>query len=187
MRRHTNGGNKMENVLKFYHNDEETLEEEIIEVEEIVGEDETPQEKLFTQAAMEKIIGERLARDRKKAAEEAEKQRLLDEAKYKELYEASEAKAKALQEEADAERLERKKAEIIMAAGYDAKQVAFVQSILKGDDEAALLEALEVIKLNIPPTTVGRDPGLGNHERQTPEPKKDSEYGKELFDRIKRK
>lgn len=156
--------------------------------------DETPDdskggEKLFTQADIEKIIGERLVRERKQAQEKADKERLLEDEKYKDLYEKSEQEKADLLSQVENEKIDRKKTELIVAAGYDPKQFDFIRSILHGNDEAELIAALDVVKENVPPVSDPgyADPSLGNGFRAKPTPKKDSEYGKELYDRIRKK
>ena len=147
----------------------------------------TPEEKKFSQADVERMIGERLARDRKKREEEAEQQRLLDEQKYKELYEQSQAKQAELETQIRQAELDRTKTELVVGAGYAPEKVEFIKSILHGDDTESLTAALDVLKANFPPTPAHVDPNAGNGHRNEPAPVKDTEYGKSLYDRIKRK
>lgn len=144
-------------------------------------------EKKFTQADLERMIGERLARDRKKQSEESEKQRLLDEAKYKELYEASEAEKVAMQTEIANAQADQLKTNLIVAAGYPVDKVEFIKSIVSGSDEAEIIAALDIVMKNVPPTPSYVDPNPGNGHRVPPTPQADSDYGKSLYDRIKKK
>lgn len=143
-----------------------------------------PEEKKFSQADVERMIGERLARDRKVREDEAEKQRLLDDEKYKDLYEKSEADKQALLDKIKQAETDRLKTELVVGAGYPTEKVDFIKSILHGEDAESLAAALDVLKTNFPPQPTYGDPNAGNGHRQDPAPIKDTEYGKSLYDRI---
>ena len=133
--------------------------------------------KTFTQEELDRILAERLARDRKKREEEAEAKRLEEEGKYKELYEATQKQLVAT-----------KKAELLKDAGYTKEQADLFVNLVTGETDEELTASVEKLKEANPPVQRDYvDPSTGNSRKQEP-PKKDaSEAGKTLFQRLKEK
>lgn len=133
--------------------------------------------KTFTQEELDRIIADRLARERKKQKEKAEQERLKEEGKYKELYEKTQQALIAT-----------KKAALLKDAGYTEEQVELFTNLLQGETDEELTASLEKLKAANPPFKRNYvDPSEGNGRKQTP-PKKDAEEaGKTLFQRLKEK
>lgn len=153
----------------------------------------TPNEggqKLFTQEDVERIIKERLARERRKAEEkaeqarkEAERKALEEQQKYKELYEALLQDLQAEKQHA----LQAKKEALLAQAGYTQEQIERYAKYLEGETEEELQTALETLKQDIPPKGATYvDPAIkGNGAKQPPKQQDLYEYGKTLFERLK--
>lgn len=148
--------------------------------------------KTFTQEELDRIIKERLERERKKAEEKAEQKRkeiereaLEEQGKYKEMYEA-------IQKDLDAQKaqvLEARKETLLLGAGYKPEQVDRYKKYLTGESDDDLKEALETLKADIPPTGTsgGVDPATaGNGQKKKPEQEEPFSFGKELYDRLKK-
>lgn len=144
-------------------------------------------EKLLTQAEVQKIIDGIVARERKRAEDQAEKERLEEEGKYRELYEKAVAEKESLEQQFKTEQLNRTKAKMVAEAGYSGAQVEFAVQTLKGETEEELKASMEALKQAFPPSEAHADPSPGNGPRHKPTPKPDAEYGKELFQRIKKR
>lgn len=155
--------------------------------------DETPNDggkKLFTQEDVERIIKERLARERRKAEEKAEQARkeaelkaLEEQQKYKELYETLLQDLQAEKQHA----LQVKKEALLAQAGYTQEQIERYAKYLEGETEEELQTALETLKQDVPPKgTTYVDPTIkGNGAKQPPKQQDLYEYGKSMFDKLK--
>lgn len=148
-------------------------------------------EKTFTQADVDRIIKERLEREKRKAEEkaeearrEAERKALEEQGKYKEMYEQLE---KDLQAE-KARVLETRKETLLLGAGYTQEQASRYKKFLTGETDEELATALEVLKQDIPPkANAGVDPATqGNGQRQTPPAEEPYSFGKQLYERLKK-
>lgn len=149
-------------------------------------------EKTFTQAELEAIVKDRLAREKRKADEkaeqarkEAERKALEEQGNYKEMY-------KQLQKdlaEKDKAVLEIKKETLLLGAGYTQEQVDRYKKYVNGTTEEELATALEVLKADIPPNASNYvDPATqGNGQRQQQQQQDPTEYGKNLFKKLKEK
>lgn len=138
------------------------------------------EEPKFTQADLDRIVKERLAREKRKAEEEAEKRRKEEEGEYKELYETSQKEFAEFKRKNTVETL-------MLKAGYTEEQVGRYAKFVDGDEESDIKASLDVLIEDIPPTTVERrEPGAGPRIKQEPTPKDGVEYGKELLSRIKK-
>lgn len=148
-------------------------------------------EKTFTQAELEAIVKDRLAREKRKADEKAEQARkdaeaeaLKEQGKYKEMYEA-------LQKDLDAQKaqmLEVRKETLLLGAGYEQEKIERLKKYLTGNTEEELATALETLKADIPPTTQYVDPATaGNGGKQGSKQEDPAEFGKSLFARLKEK
>lgn len=154
--------------------------------------DPTPKgaDKTFTQAELEAIIADRLAREKRKADEkaenarkEAERKALEEQGKYKDMYEQ-------LQKDLDAQKvanLEAKKEAMLLGAGYTKEQADRYKKYLAGSDEVELGTALEALKADIPPNATNYvDPAnAGNGQKQGGKQEDPAEYGKSVFARLK--
>jgi len=135
----------------------------------------------MTQAEFDRAIGERLAREKAKtekaveeARAEAERKRLEDEAKFKELYEAEKAAREQVEAKARAAEMLAKKQALLLEAGYSADKLADIFGFITGDDEESVKASVERFKAVAPPTPAYVDPTTGGGGRQQPGQKDDS-------------
>lgn len=163
--------------LQFFaeESDEETKAEVIDEpttTEE--SENNTDQDvRTFTQAELDKIIADRLAREQKKRDQAIQKER--DEAERKKLEEQEEYKglAQKYREELDAikaEALTTKKDALLAKAGYTDEQAERYRKYLDGETDEELAQALDQLKSDIPPKKSYVDPSAGNGGKDKPKP-----------------
>jgi hypothetical protein len=152
----------------------------------------TPQgaEKTFTQAEVDALIKDRLAREKRKAEEkadearkEAERKALEEQGKYKEMYEQ-------LQKDLEAEKqnaLKAKKQALLIAEGYTKEQAERYVKFIDGETDEELATALEVLKADIPPKQATYvDPATqGNGKKQEHKQEQPFDYGKSVFARLK--
>lgn len=155
------------------------------------GEPGTNPEVKFTQADIDRIVKERLDREKRKRDEaleaqrkEDERKRLEEEQKYKELYEK-------LQQDLEAQRatsLQVKKESLLAQAGYSEEQAKTLTKLIEGDDDEALKASLESVKALFPPKREKPygDPNPGNGGKQTPKPKDLEDKGRAAFERLKK-
>lgn len=151
---------------------------------------ETTDQKTFTQAELDKIIADRLAREQKKRDEAVQKER--DEAERKRLEEAQEYKTLAdkYREELEAikaDALKSKKDALLAKAGYTDEQVERYRKFVDGETDEELAKAIETLKADIPPKPTYVDPSPMNGERNKPEPVDGTELGKTMYAKIKHK
>lgn len=150
--------------------------------------EETPtDDKVFTQAQVDAIISDRLARERKRSEDakaeaeaEAERQRLAEAKQYKELAQSYKEDLEALKGDA----LKAKKESALIKAGYTDEQVARYERYLDGETDEDIAASIEILKADIPPkkkTYV--DPSVNNGESGKPSNPDATSYGKELFAR----
>jgi hypothetical protein len=145
-------------------------------------------DKTFTQEEVDKLIKERLVREKRKAEEkaeearkEAEKKALIENEKYKELYETlqqdlAEQKALALTAKRDA---------LLAQAGYDAEQIKRYAKFVEGTNEEELVASIDELKVDLPPRTKGVDPTGNNPRKQDPKPTDQYEAGKARIKRLR--
>lgn len=153
--------------------------------------DPEPPTPTYTQADIDRIVGERLAREKAKAEKavedakaEAERKRLEEEAEFKTLYEQSQARIAEIEAQAKASELTAKKQSLLLEAGYTAEKLADVSGFITGDDEESLKASIERFKAVAPPKTYV-DPQSGAGNRKQPDQKDGTEIGKEMYERIK--
>lgn len=146
----------------------------------------------YTQADIDRIVGERLAREKAKSEQavadakaEAERKRLEEEAEFKTLYEQSQARIAEIEARAKAGELAAKKQSLLLEAGYPADKLADVLGFITGDDEDAIVASVERFKSVAPPVPAYVDPATGAGGRQQPEQKDGTEVSKSMYDRIK--
>lgn len=148
----------------------------------------------YTQADIDRIVGERLAREKQKAEKaveeakaEAERKRLEESNEFKALYEQSQARIAEIEAQAKAAELLAKKQSLLLEAGYPADKLADVLGFITGDDEETVKASVERFKSVAPPTPAYVDPAAGGGGRQQPEQKDASDYGRELFKKVIKK
>lgn len=149
-------------------------------------------EKRFTQADIDRIVKERIDRERKKAEEkieaereEAERKKLEEQNEFKSLYEKAQADLAAIQREAETAKLESLKTNLLVNAGYTGEQLERVRKYIVGTDEETLKASLDEVKADIPPKSTGVDPSVNNTQKQTPPPQDLTEYGGSVYERLK--
>jgi hypothetical protein len=163
----------------------EEVVEETQETSEKTAEtsEETNDGKTFTQADVNRMIKERLDREKKKRDDAAEKARL--EAERKQLSEQEQYKelAEKLQTEVDAHKTqlsEAKRDSLLANAGYNAEQVERYRKFVTGETDEELAQAVADLVEDIPPKKNYVDPSAGNPEKKQPEPKDATESGRQL-------
>lgn len=148
----------------------------------------------FTQADLERIIGERLARQQvttQKAIDdakvEAERKQLAEQNDFKTLYEKSQLELEDIRKKAQAERLATKKQSLLLEAGYPADKLADLLDFVTGEDEEAVKASVEKLARVAPPKAAPIDPAVSGGSRQQATQTDGSEIGKAMYDRIKNK
>ena|SRR5690606_21535846 len=174
------------NLQHFAEGEDDTPTPDEPAKDEKPTETETPKIE-FTQAELDALVQDRLARDRKKREEEAERKRLEEESEYKTLYEQAQQKIAEIETQAQSDALKAKKQALLIEAGYTADKLADALEFIKGEDEDSLKASVERFIKLAPPTPTYVDPSAGNGPKDTPEQKDATEYGHELFARIKNK
>ncbi len=146
--------------------------------------------KTFTQEDIDRIVRERLERERKKreaALEEerkkAERERLKEQEKYKDLYEDLQKDIEEQRKQA----LEAKKEAMLVKAGYSEDQAKRYVKYLEGETDDDLNASLDALKADIPPKKQYADPNPNNGGKQTPKRKTLEEKGKSVYQRLKEK
>lgn len=165
--------------------DKPSDDQEIVDTEadedETGAENEKNGEVKFTQADLDRIVQERLDRDRRKREAEAEKKRQEEQGEFKELYdnvrkEFAEYKRDTLIDT------------LMLESGYEKDQVERYKKFIEGEEESDIKESLNALIEDIPPkkkeTT---EPGAYPGRTKEPEQKDGTEIGKELFQRTRRK
>lgn len=148
----------------------------------------------FTQADLERLIGERLAREKAKtqkqiddAKAEAERIKLEEANEYKALYEAEKARVAEIEAQAQAERLATKKQSLLLEAGYPADKLADLLDFVTGEDEEAVKASVEKLARVAPPKAPPIDPAVSGGGRQQATQKDPKDFGRDLFKSITKK
>lgn len=146
--------------------------------------------KTFTQEQLDAIIADRLARERKKQEDaaqklrdEAEQKRLKDNEEYKELADKLQAQLDALNEDAQ----KAKKEALLVKAGYTDEQVDKYLKYVEGATDEELLASLDALKADIPPKVKYADPSAGNGAKQEPKKTDLHDKGVSMYQRLKAK
>lgn len=149
-------------------------------------------EKTFTQADLDRIVTERLARERKKfedektaAQEEAERKQREQNEEYKTLYESAQTELDRVRNDAKTAELGALKTRLILAAGYGADQLDRVSKYVTGEDEDAIKASIDEVKADMPPKAIGVDPNPNNGGKPNPKPGDLTDVGKAQYDRLK--
>ncbi|MEC0370039.1 hypothetical protein [Paenibacillus chibensis] len=157
--------------------------------------DPAPKKVEFTaeqQAAVDALIKDRLARERKKfddeknaAQAEAERKEREKNEEYKALYESAQAELDRARTEAKTAALAATKTQLLVEAGYSAEQLARVSKYVIGEDEDAIKASIAEVIADMPPKANGVDPNPGNGRKPDPKPGDLTDEGKALFERLK--
>ncbi|MED3649959.1 hypothetical protein [Heyndrickxia sporothermodurans] len=149
-------------------------------------------EKRFTQADIDRIVKERIDRERKKAEEaiakereEAERKKLEEQNEFKSLYEKERAEKEAIIKESEATKLESLKTNLLVNAGYTGEQLERVRKYIIGANEDEIKTSLDELVKDIPPKVGGVDPSVNNPQRQQPQPKDLADEGRSIYERLK--
>lgn len=135
----------------------------------------TPAEPQYTQADIDRIVGERLAREKAKtdkviaeAQAEAERKKLEEASEFKALYEAEKLAREQVEEKSRKDALETKKQTLLIGAGYDVEKLPDLLGFITGDDEDAIVASVERFKTVAPPVPAYVDPAAagGGGRRQ---------------------
>lgn len=164
------------------NNEEETKSESVKES--------VKEEKKFTQADVDRIVKERLARAKKDSDDAEEKARLEEQGAYKELLDKANAEIESLKAE-KAEAIRTKAiSDGLLAKGLSAEEVIkyakYVDATAKTDEELA--EAIDNVYNDFVVATQAaiKEPSAGFGEGKAPEQKGDDEFGRDLFKRLGR-
>lgn len=149
-------------------------------------------DKRFTQADLDRIVKERIERERKKAdeklakeREEAERKKLEEQNEFKSLYEKAQAEIDRIQREAEATKLDALTTKLLVDAGYIGEQLERVRKYVIGANEDEIKASLDEVKQDIPPQAQGADPHVGNPAKPQPKPKDLADEGRSLYERLK--
>lgn len=145
----------------------------------------------YTQADIDRIVGERLAREKQKAEKaveqakaEAERKKLEEAQEYKALYEAEKAAREKERQEAHQKQMDALKRQLLSESGFKGEEVADAMAFIGGDDEEAVKDAVERFKRLAGPRFV--DPAAtGTGTRRQPESKSADDVAADMYARIK--
>lgn len=182
------------NLQLFAENQDDKADDQTDEVEDekdTEGEpDKSTESKTFTQEDIDRIVKERLDREKakrdkavQKEREEAERKRLEEEGKYKEIAESLKSELDAIKGDA----LTAKKQALLAQAGYTAEQIDKYAKYVEGENDEDLKSAVEALKADIPPKPAYADPSAGNGQKQEPKKTDLHEKGKTMYQRLKEK
>lgn len=132
------------------------------------------------QEEVNRIIAERLKREKEKQEREAEKQKKEEQGEYKQLYDDLKAE------------YERHIREVtvnthMLEAGYSKAQIDRYAKFIEGTEEADIKAAIETLKEDVPPSAKHTDPSPGPSDRKAPKQKDGKESSKERYQALKAK
>lgn len=172
---------------------EEIKDEVVAEVTETKTET-TEEQPKYTQADIDRIVGERLAREKAKAEKaiadakaEAERKKLEEANEFKALYEAEKAAREQEAQERQAERLETQKKSLLLEAGYSADALADLLELVTGDSDETVKASVERLVRIAPPKNPADPAVSGGGQRQQATQKDATDYGRELFKKVIKK
>lgn len=170
----------------------EEIKNDVVDVTETeVNESEQPK---FTQADLDRLVGERLAREKAKtekavaeAKADAERKQLEEQNDFKALYEQSQARVAEIEAQAKATELNAKKNALLLDAGYSTDKLPDLLEFITGEDEEAVKASVEKLVRVAPPKAAPIDPAVsgGNRQQATQETLKDK--GRKRFDELRSK
>src|SRR5690625_3689558 len=145
------------------------------------------EEKTFTQAELDQIIADRLAREKKtrddavKAAEaEAERKRRKQQNDYKTRY----GEAKEEVEQAKQQVLGIKNSAVLTHAGYSEEQAQLLVKLVEGNDDEAIAESINFLKATVPTQDNYADPSAFNGAKDKPVVTDNEEVGRNAVSRV---
>lgn len=149
------------------------------------------EEKSFTQAELDAIIQERLARERKKqddakkqAEEEAKQKRLEEQEEWKELAQSLQAQI----DEHKTKSIESTKQTKLISAGYSEEQAELLHKLVDGETDEDITASVEELKKTVPVNKKEYVDPSENNGRSPGRKKTDkTEVGTSAWDRIKGK
>ena len=145
----------------------------------------------YTQADIDRIVGERLAREKQKAEKaveqakaEAERKKLEEAQEYRALYEKTQAELEQVRTAARQAELDALKRQLLSEAGFKSEEIAESIGFITGDDEDAVKDAVERFKRVAGPRFA--DPATtGTGTRRQPANKTADDVAAEMYARIK--
>lgn len=145
----------------------------------------------YTQADIDRIVGERLAREKQKAEKaveqakaEAERKKLEEAQEYRALYEKTQAELEQVRTAAKQAELDALKRQLLSEAGFKSEEIAESIDFITGDDEETVKDAVERFKRVAGPRFV--DPATtGTGTRRQPESKSADDVAADMYARIK--
>lgn len=164
--------------------------EDETKVDDKQSENKRDAEKSYTAEDVNRIVQERLARERKKAEEKAEAERLEEQGEYRELLEKERAKVRELEEaKALAERkqtIQSKLASKGLSGEEVTKYSKYVEKLVDSDEE--IDEAVEEVYEDFVAVkqSVYQDPSAGFGDSKEPEQKTGVDFGRELVRNLRR-
>jgi hypothetical protein len=148
----------------------------------------------YTQQDIDRIVGERLAREKAKsdkavaeAKAESERKQLEEQSEFKTLYEKSQLELEDIRNQAQAERLNTKKQSLLLEAGYPADKLADLLDFVTGDDEEAVKASVEKLARVAPPKAAPIDPAVSGGNRQQATQESLKEKGRKRFEELRAK
>ena len=155
----------------------------------------TPEEKVITttQAEIDAMIKDRVAREKRNAEKaveqakaEAERKKLEEAQEYRALYEKTQAELEHVRTAARQAELDALKRQLLSEAGFKSEEIAESIGFITGDDEDAVKDAVERFKRVAGPRFA--DPAsMAAGQRQQPSQKTATDYGRELFEKRRKK
>lgn len=172
---------------------EEIKDEVVAEVTDNKA-DENAEQPKYTQADIDRIVGERLAREKSKAEKaiadakaEAERKKLEEANEFKALYEAEKAAREQEAQERQAERLETQKKSLLLEAGYSADALADLLELVTGDSDETVKASVERLVRIAPPKNPADPAVSGGGQRQQPSHETLADKGRKRFEELKAK
>lgn len=154
------------------------------------AEGDSKENKTFTQEDIDRIVKERLDREKRKREEviqkerdEAERKRLEEQGEYKELADKLQAELDAIKGDA----LKAKKEALLVKEGYSEEQIGVVAKLLEGETDEELQASLDEVKVAISPKRNYADPSAGNTKKNDPKPTDLTDKGRSAVRRLREK
>lgn len=174
--------------LQFFSEDEPTGAEDVNDPKDS-DKDIEPKEKSYTQEDIDRIITERLARDRKAREDEAERKRLEEEGKYKELLEKANQTIVELESEKTAIKRSQTIKEALSAKGLNHEEVekysVYVDKL--ADNDESIAQTVESVYSDFVAAKQAAfvEPSAGFGTPKTTQQKSEADYGAELYKRLR--
>lgn len=150
------------------------------------GEGGSNNEDMIPKSEVNRIVQDRLARDRKEREDAAEAKRLADQGEYKKLLDKANARIAEFEAEEAAKERREKVVDALKTQGLTEEQAnkhaKWVEKSIESDDdiEAVASEYASEFK-----TDTYADPSAGYGKSKKAEPQSDENYGQEVLDRVR--